>query len=100
MGIEPEVLLQRLVDPELPFVLVDPTEIPRPQARRTPYVGRLKDEGLGFLAFILAPPYLGRAIPNATPWRGVVGVYSEATLNEEGWSRNPAWRSSLWEALR
>ena len=29
---------------DAPFVICDPTEIPRPQAKRTPYVGRLKEE--------------------------------------------------------
>lgn len=94
MGLESERLLHRLIDPETPFVLVDPTEIPRPKAKHTRYVGRLKDGKLGFMAFTLAQPYQGRAIPVCG------GVYSEATLNEEGGNRNLAWRSFVWEALR
>jgi len=45
------------------------------------------------MAFTLAQPYQGRAIPV------YMGIYSEATLNGEGWSRNLAWRSFVWEAL-
>src|SRR5215210_8066901 len=33
--------LMRLYDPESPFVIVDPTEIERKQAKKTAYVGRL-----------------------------------------------------------
>lgn len=45
----------------------------------------------------------GPALPwasdiHATPCYGV-GVYSEATLNREGWSCNLAWRPFVWEAL-
>ena len=35
--------LLKLFREDAPFVICDPTEIPRPQAKRTPYVGRLKD---------------------------------------------------------
>jgi hypothetical protein len=84
--------LMRLYDPESPFVLVDPTEIERPQARRTEYVGRLSDgKTLGFWMVVFAQPYRGRAIPFH------FGLYSEATLNEEPTSRNLQWRSLVWE---
>jgi hypothetical protein len=70
--------LMRLYDPESPFVIVDPTEIERKQAKNTSYVGRLSDaKTLGFWMIVFAQPYRGRAIPFH------FGVYSEATLNEE-----------------
>jgi hypothetical protein len=84
--------LMRLYDPESPFVLVDPTEIERKQAKKTGYVGRLSDgKTLGFWMIVFAQPYRGRAIPFH------FGVYSEATLNEEITSRNLEWRDLVWE---
>lgn len=42
----------------------DPTEIERPQAQKTAYVGTLKDgKTKGFWVLVLAAPYRGRAIP-------------------------------------
>jgi hypothetical protein len=76
----------RLYDPESPFVIVDPTEIERKQAKNTAYVGRLSDgKTLGFWTIVFAQPYRGRAIPFH------FGVYSEATLNEQITSRNLEW---------
>ncbi len=46
--LDPEAFLHRLLDAQSPFALVDLTEVRRPQAKRTPYVGRLRDGGLGF----------------------------------------------------
>lgn len=84
--------LMRLYDPESPFVLVDPTEMERKQAKRTDYVGRLSDgKTLGFWMVVFAQPYRGRAIPFH------FGIYSEATLNEEITSRNIEWREMLLE---
>jgi hypothetical protein len=85
--------LMRLYDPESPFVLVDPTEMERKQAKKTNYVGRLSDgKTLGFWMVVFAQPYRGRAIPFH------FGVYSEATLNEELTSRNLQWRDLLvWD---
>lgn len=84
--------LMRLYDPQSPFVLVDPTEIERPQAKNTNYVGRLSDsKTLGFWMVAFAQPYRGRAIPFH------FGIYSERTLNEELTSRNLEWRELLWE---
>jgi len=37
--IDPQEALLRLFQAEAPFVLGDPTEMPRPQARKTEYVG-------------------------------------------------------------
>lgn len=82
----------RLYDPQSPFVLVDPTEMERPQAKKTDYVGRLSDsKTLGFWMVVFAQPYRGRAIPFH------FGTYSEATLNEEITSRNIEWREMLLE---
>ncbi len=87
-----EKALTRLYDPESPFVLVDPTEIERKQAKKTDYVGRLSDgKTLGFWMVVFAQPYRGRAIPFH------FGIYSEKTLNEEPTSRNLRWRELLWE---
>jgi hypothetical protein len=85
--------LLRLYDPETPFVLVDPTEIERKQAKNTDYVGRLSDgKTLGFWTIVFAQPYRGRAIPFH------FGVYSEETLNREAQSsRNLQWRKLVWE---
>lgn len=75
--------LLRLFNEEVPFVLGDPTEIPRKQAKKTKYVGKLSDgKTLGFSMLTLAYPYKGRAIPFAFI------TYSEATLAQEVTSRN------------
>jgi hypothetical protein len=58
--LDPEAFLHRLLDAQSPFVLVDLTEVRRPQAKRTPYVGRLRDGGLGFWVFTLAPTLRGK----------------------------------------
>jgi len=90
--LEPKKALMRLYDPESPFVLVDPTEMERKQAKKTDYVGRLSDgKTLGFWMVVFAQPYRGRAIPFH------FGLYSEATLNEEVTSRNLQWRDLVWE---
>jgi hypothetical protein len=92
--LDPEGFLHRLLDAQSPFVLVDLTEVRRPQAKRTPYVGRLRDGGLGFWVFTLAQPYGGRAVPIH------LGLYSQATLEAEGTGRNLVWRAFSQEALR
>lgn len=84
--------LMRLYDPQSPFVIVDPTEIERKQAKKTSYVGRLSDgKTLGFWTLVFAQPYRGRAIPFH------FGVYSEASLNQEITSRNLEWAQWVWE---
>ncbi|MGE5140517.1 MAG: hypothetical protein ACM3JD_13700, partial [Rudaea sp.] len=61
---DPQAALQRLFQVEAPFVIGDPTEIPRPQARKTSYVGTLQDaETRGFWLLVLATPFRGRALP-------------------------------------
>ena len=46
---DPQEVLLRLFREEAPFVIGDPTEMPRPQAKKTEYVGHLerwRDQGL------------------------------------------------------
>jgi hypothetical protein len=81
--VDPRLALWRLFQEEAEFVIGDPTEIERPQAWKTEYVGRLKDEkSRGFWALILATPYRGRAIPC-----GMV-TYSSKTIAQGLDSRN------------
>lgn len=80
---DPRAILWRLFQTEADFVIGDPTEIERPQAGKTPYVGKLKDgKTRGFWAMILATPYRGRAIPC-----GLV-TYSSRTIAQNADSRN------------
>ena len=75
--------LLRMFREDAPFVICDPTEIPRPQAKRTPYVGRLKDgKTRGFQLLVFSFPYKGRAIPF---W---FVVFSSRTISQEESSRN------------
>jgi len=75
--------LLRLFQAEAPFVIGDATEIPRPHAYRTPYVGTLKDgKTKGFWLLLLATPYRGRALPCHFI------TYSSRTLNQLAESRN------------
>lgn len=75
--------LVRLHDPHAAFVIGDPTEIPRPYAKHTNYVGYLKDgQTRGFWTLMLATPYRGRALPC-----GFV-TYSSQTIADEVSSRN------------
>ena len=54
--------LERLFQSKASFVIGDPTEIPRPEAERTPYVGTLADgQTRGFWMLVLATPL---------PWPG------------------------------
>jgi len=81
--VDPREALIRLFQEEAPFVIGDPTEIPRPQARKTAYVGTLKDgKTKGFWLLMLATPFRGRAIPC-----GFV-TYSSRTIAEGVTSRN------------
>jgi len=73
----------RLFREAAPFVVGDPTEMPRPQAKKTEYVGTLSDgETKGCWLMLLATPYHGRAIPC-----GFV-MCSSRTINAEATSRN------------
>lgn len=80
---DPRVALWRLFQEEAEFVIGDPTEIERPQAWKTDYVGKLKDgKTRGFWALLLATPYRGRAIPC-----GML-TYSSRTIAQQADSRN------------
>ena len=81
--VDPRSVLWRLFREEAEFVIGDPTEIERPQAWKTAYVGKLKDgKTLGFWALVLATPYRGRAIPC-----GLI-TYSSKTIAQNADSRN------------
>jgi hypothetical protein len=76
-------VLWRLFQEQAEFGIGDPTEIKRPQAWKTPYVGVLKDgKTQGFWALLLATPYRGRAIPC-----GLI-TYSSRTIADQADSRN------------
>ncbi|HPM22176.1 MAG TPA: transposase [Thermotogota bacterium] len=82
-GADPRLALWRLFQEDAEFVIGDPTEIERPQAWKTEYVGKLKDgKTRGFWALILATPYRGRAIPC-----GML-TYSSRTIAQQADSRN------------
>ena len=55
--------IHRLYNEDSPYIIGDPTDIARPQAKKTEYVGKLKDKKLGFQVFVLSFSYKGRAIP-------------------------------------
>lgn len=80
---DPRQALWRLFQEQAEFVIGDPTEIERPQAWKTEYVGTLKDgKTKGFWALLLATPYRGRAIPC-----GLI-TYSSKTIAMNQDSRN------------
>jgi len=80
---DPQDVLLRLFREEAPFVIGDPTEMPRPQAKKTEYVGTLSDsETSGYWLLLLATPYHGRAIPCSFV------SYSSKTINHDATSRN------------
>ncbi len=82
-GTDPREILWRLFPEQAEFVIGDPTEIQRPQAWKTPYVGVLKDgKTKGFWVLLLATPYRGRAIPC-----GLI-TYSSKTIAAQADSRN------------
>lgn len=78
-----KLVLWRLFQRRARFVIGDVTEIARPQARNTPYVGRLKDgETRGFWLLVLSTPFRGRAVP----FHFI--TYSSQTIRQEAASRN------------
>ena len=80
---DPKTALLRLFQTDAPLVLGDPTEMPRPQAWKTPYVGTLMDgKTKGFWLLTLATPFRGRALP----FHFV--TYSSKTISAEESSRN------------
>ncbi len=82
-GTDPQEVLLRMFQEKASFVIGDPTEMPRPQAKKTEYVGTLSDgETKGYWLMLLATPYHGRAVPC-----GFVD-YSSKTINQDATSRN------------
>jgi hypothetical protein len=82
-GNDLKTVLARLHDPQAAFVIGDPTEVPRPHAQRTDYVGYLKDgKTRGFWMLMLATPYRGRALPCSFV------TYSSQTIADQATSRN------------
>jgi len=80
---DPRQALWRLFQEQAEFVIGDPTEIERPQAWKTAYVGTLKDgKTKGFWALVLATAYRGRAMPC-----GLI-TYSSKTIATRQDSRN------------
>lgn len=75
--------LLRLYQEEATFLIGDPTEMPRPEAKKTEYVGKLSDgQTSGYWLLIFATPYQGRAIPCHFV------SYSSAIIGAEITSRN------------
>jgi hypothetical protein len=75
--------LRRLFQADAEFVIGDPTEMPRPQAYKTNYVGKLSDGATrGFWLLVLATPFRGRAIPCS------LLSYSSRTIAQGAGSRN------------
>jgi hypothetical protein len=80
---DPRQVLKLLFNEEAKFVIGDPTEIERPHAHKTDYVGTLKDgKTKGFWMLTLATPVRGRAIPFHFL------TYSSRTFEEQPSSRN------------
>jgi hypothetical protein len=75
--------LLRLYQEEAAFMIGDPTEMPRPAAKKTDYVGKLSDgQTSDYWLLVLATPYQGRAIPCHFV------SYSSAIIGAEITSRN------------
>jgi hypothetical protein len=81
--VDPREALKLLFNEEAEFVIGDPTEIERPHAEKTEYVGTLMDgQTKGFWMLTLATPLRGRAIP----FHFV--TYSSHTFEDQPSSRN------------
>jgi len=79
----PQQALLRLFQEDANFMIGDPTEMPRPQAKKSEYVGTLSDgKTSGYWLLVLATPFHGRAIPCHFV------SYSSKTINAEATSRN------------
>jgi len=80
---DPQEALKTLFNEEADFVIADPTEIERPHAEQTEYVGTLMDgQTKGFWMLTLATPLRGRAIPFHFL------TYSSRTIEDQPSSRN------------
>jgi hypothetical protein len=78
-----KMVLKRFFQEQAEFVIADPTEMPRPHARHTEYVGRLSDgRTLGYWLLVLATPFRGRALP----FHFI--TYSSQTISHQATSRN------------
>ena len=76
-------ILLRFFQEQAEFVIGDPTEMERPPAKKTAYVGQLADgKTLGYWLLILASPFRGRAIP----FHFI--TYSSQTIGAQVTSRN------------
>jgi len=92
---EPKEQLQLLFNEEAEFVIADPTEIERPNAWKTEYVGTLKDgKTKGFWMMTFATPLRGRAIPFHFL------TYSSRTFEEQVSSRNLEHHKAIQEVLQ
>ncbi len=89
-GQDPREAMHLLYREEAEYLLADLTEMPRPQAKKTDYVGYLADgETRGYDLLMLSYPYRGRALPFSFV------SYSSATIAEEATSRNQE-RARAW----
>jgi hypothetical protein len=90
----PKEQLKMLFNEEAEFVICDPTEIERPNARRTKYVGTLKDgKTRGFWMMTFATALRGRAIPFHFL------TYSSRTFEDQVSSRNLEHHKAIQEIL-
>lgn len=84
--------LHTLFNEEAAFVIGDPTEIERAGAKKTDYVGTLKDgKTRGFWMLTLATPIRGRAVPCH------FATYSSATIEDQSSSRNLEHQQAIGE---
>ena len=91
---DPREALRLMYREDAEYIMGDVTEMRRPQALRTEYVGYLKDgKTRGYDLLVLSVPYRGRGIPFQ------LVSYSSRTLAQEGRSRNQEHRRA-WEEVR
>jgi hypothetical protein len=92
---EPKEQLQMLFNEEAEFVIGDPTEIERPNAWKTEYVGTLRDgKTKGFWMLTFATAIRGRAIPFHFL------TYSSRTFEEQVSSRNLEHHKAIQEVMQ
>ena len=91
----PKEQLRMLFNEEAEFVIGDPTEIERPNAWKTEYVGTLKDgKTKGFWMLTFATAIRGRAIPFHFL------TYSSRTFDEQVSSRNLEHHKAIQEIIQ
>jgi hypothetical protein len=91
----PKEQLHMLFNEEAEFVIGDPTEIERPNAWKTEYVGTLKDgKTKGFWMLTFATALRGRAIPLHFL------TYSSRTFDEQVSSRNLEHHKAIQEIMQ